>query len=97
KNDEAFQQYWTFRGKSAKRTPECAKGSACPAEIVCDLRAGKSSDTCTGISFAVKRSDVEDEEGGAIAAADPTGLHTLYKRANQKPWNKKLCGLTASL
>ncbi|KAG0380984.1 hypothetical protein BGX24_001693 [Mortierella sp. AD032] len=101
-NSAAFQQYWTFRGKSANRIPACAAGSACPKEMICDLRAGKSSDSCSPISFALKaRSDkrseaeadaMEMEEMMAVEAMDPSGLHSLYKRAPLKPWNKKLCG-----
>jgi sphingomyelin phosphodiesterase len=87
-NDAAFQKYWTYRGKSANKIPACASGSACPQEMICDLRAGKSSDACSPISFALKaRSDLRAE-----AMMDPSGLHTLYKRAPLKPWNKKLCG-----
>ncbi|KAF9085424.1 hypothetical protein BGX23_009673 [Mortierella sp. AD031] len=93
-NPKAFQDYWTFRGKSANRLPACNAANGCTKEIVCNLRAGKSSDACSEIRFSVKRDDHEGEEG-AMAAADPTGLHTLYKRAEPKPWNKKLCGLGA--
>ncbi|KAF9331891.1 hypothetical protein BGZ91_011918, partial [Linnemannia elongata] len=57
---------------------------------ICNLRAGKSSDACSEIHFSVKRDINDDTE-----AADPTGLHSLYKRADPKPWNKKLCGLGA--
>ncbi|KAF9399088.1 hypothetical protein BGX21_006794 [Mortierella sp. AD011] len=50
-NDAAFQQYWTYRGKSANRLGSCAAGSACPAETICDLRAGQSLDSCTDIKL----------------------------------------------
>ncbi|KAF9934771.1 hypothetical protein FBU30_000065 [Linnemannia zychae] len=94
-NPAAFQQYWTYRGKSANRIPACATGSTCPAEMICDLRAGKSSDACSPISFALKaRSDAHAraEDTMAAEAMDPSGLRSLYKRAPLKPWNKKLCG-----
>jgi sphingomyelin phosphodiesterase len=89
---EAFQNYWTFRGKSANRLPACTVANGCTKETICNLRAGKSSDACSEIRFSVKR-DIH----GEADAADPTGLHTLYKRAEPKPWNKKLCGLGAQL
>ncbi|KAF9116534.1 hypothetical protein BGX27_001828 [Mortierella sp. AM989] len=56
KNDKAFQQYWTYRGKSANLQPACAAGSTCPTDIICNLRAGKSSDSCTGIKLGGPRS-----------------------------------------
>ncbi|KAI1321164.1 hypothetical protein EDD11_007730 [Mortierella claussenii] len=93
KSDAAFQQYWTFRGKSAAGQPACAASGACPKEIICNLRAGKSSDACSGIHFSVKRSDEENQ----AEAADVSGLHSLYKRAAPQPWHKKLCGLTTEL
>ena len=89
-NPAAFQDYWTFRGKSAKRLPACTAANGCAKETICNLRAGKSSDACSEIHFSVKRDLNDDTE-----AADPTGLHSLYKRADPKPWNKKLCGLGA--
>ncbi|KAG0351221.1 hypothetical protein BG005_009314 [Podila minutissima] len=91
KTPAAFQQYWTYRHKSANLQAACASGSDCQKEMICDLRAGKSSDACSGISFSLKR---EDEEADAM---DPTGLHSLYKRAEPKPWNVKNCGLTSNL
>ncbi|KAI1319696.1 hypothetical protein EDD11_003390 [Mortierella claussenii] len=98
KNNAAFQEYWTYRGKSAKRLADCSPSTTCPAEMICDLRAGKSSDACSLIHFSIKREDSEglEEKGrqGAVAS-DPTGLYSLYKRAEAKPWNKKLCGLTS--
>ncbi|KAG0012156.1 hypothetical protein BGZ82_002704, partial [Podila clonocystis] len=91
KTPAAFQKYWTYRGKSTNLQAACEAGSACQKEMICDLRAGKSSDACSGISFSLKR---EDEEADAM---DPSGLHSLYKRAEPKPWNVKNCGLTSSL
>ncbi|KAG0349962.1 hypothetical protein BGZ54_004105, partial [Gamsiella multidivaricata] len=82
--------YWTYRGKSAGRQAACAAGGPCPKEIICNLRAGRSSDACSGVHFSLKRSDEAE-------ASDATGLHSLYKRADPKPWNKKLCGLTPEL
>jgi hypothetical protein len=54
-NDATSQQYWLYRGKSAIRIPACAAGSSCPAELICDLHAGQSSDACSNVSFAIKR------------------------------------------
>ncbi|KAF9329014.1 hypothetical protein BGZ91_000740, partial [Linnemannia elongata] len=92
--DAETYQYWTYRGKSANKIPACANGSACPKEMICDLRAGKSSDACTPISFSLKaRSDQRAEAMEAMAGEammDPSGLHSLYTRAPLKPWNKKL-------
>ncbi|KAI8354462.1 Metallo-dependent phosphatase-like protein [Mortierella sp. GBAus27b] len=94
KNDGAFQKYWTFRGKSAGRQAACAAGSQCQKEIICNLRAGKSSDACTAIKFSVsKRAD----SNSTAIAEDISGLHSLYKRAEPQHWNKKLCGLSANL
>ncbi|KAG0213343.1 hypothetical protein BGX28_004681 [Mortierella sp. GBA30] len=90
-NGEAFQKYWTYRGKSAGRIAACAAGSACSTEMICDLRAGKSSDSCTKISFSLKkRADGGDEN--LAEAKDVTGMGNLFKRADAKPWNQKLCG-----
>ncbi|KAG9072015.1 hypothetical protein KI688_006237 [Linnemannia hyalina] len=95
-NPAAFQKYWTYRGKSANKMPACTNGSACPKEMICDLRAGKSSDSCSPISISLKaRSDQRAEAMEAMAGEammDPSGLRSLYKRAPLKPWNKKLCG-----
>ncbi|KAG0052698.1 hypothetical protein BGZ83_002217 [Gryganskiella cystojenkinii] len=103
KNDAAFQQYWLYRGKSAGRIPACAAGSACPAEMICDLRAGKSSDACSNVSFGIKRdldeaeANMTEEELMMASLADPSGLHSLYRRSPPKPWNKKLCGLNSQM
>ena len=95
KTPAAFNQYWTYRGKSANRMPACAAGSACSAQMICNLRAGKSSDACSKISFSLKKRDdgVLEAEVMEVEAEDPTGLHSVYKRATPEPWNKKLCGL----
>ncbi|KAF9538853.1 hypothetical protein BGW38_009969, partial [Lunasporangiospora selenospora] len=90
KNGAAFQQYWKYRGKSSGLSAACPANGPCPKEMICNLRAGKSSDSCSKISFSVKRDDEEGEE-------DPSGLHSLYKRAEPQPWNKKLCGLSSTL
>ncbi|KAG0355264.1 hypothetical protein BGZ54_001239, partial [Gamsiella multidivaricata] len=90
KNDAAFQQYWTYRGKSANLQGDCAAGSTCQTELICNLRAGKSSDACTPskINGHKKRHDEADD------VEDPSGLHSLYKRADPQTWDKKLCGLS---
>ncbi|KAF9189924.1 hypothetical protein BGZ51_009136 [Haplosporangium sp. Z 767] len=89
KNNAAFQEFWTYRGKSAKNQPACAAGGPCPKEMICNMRAGKSEDACSTISFSVKRSDDESE----------MALGRLSKRSEDapQPWNKKLCGLTSGL
>ncbi|KAF9352129.1 hypothetical protein BGX26_010003 [Mortierella sp. AD094] len=89
KNDAAFQQYWTFRGKSANLLPACAAGSTCPAEMICDMRAGRSSDSCTDVKLGGRKRSIETE----VEALDLSGFHSLYKRADPKPWNQGLCGL----
>ncbi|KAF8966369.1 hypothetical protein BGZ46_000380 [Entomortierella lignicola] len=92
-NDAAFQKYWTYRGKSANRQAACAAGGPCPKEMVCNLRAGKSSDSCSAIRLSLKRSDEEN----AAEAADISGLGSVYTRPKVQPWNKKNCGLTPEL
>ncbi|KAG0251638.1 hypothetical protein BG011_007468, partial [Mortierella polycephala] len=89
KNNAAFQEYWTYHGKSSKEQPACPDDGPCPKEMICNMRAGKSADTCSTISFSVKRSDDEPA----------TALGRLSKRSEDapQPWNKKLCGLTSGL
>ncbi|KAK3815473.1 MAG: Metallo-dependent phosphatase-like protein [Benniella sp.] len=95
KNDAAFQQYWTYRGKSANRQAACTAGGPCPKEIICNLRAGKSSDACTAIKFSVSKR--EDGNDTTVDEDDVSGLHSLYKREDYQPWNTKLCGLSSQL
>jgi len=71
--------------------------------MICDLRAGKSSDACSNVVFAVKR-DLEEAEANMseedlmmASLANPSGIHSLYKRSAPKPWNKKLCGLNSQM
>ncbi|KAG0355265.1 Metallo-dependent phosphatase-like protein [Gamsiella multidivaricata] len=94
-NSAAFQQYWTYRGKSANKIAACATGSTCQTEMICDLRAGKSSDSCTKISFALKkRAEADSSDHGhddLPQAKDTSSWGKLFKR-DSKPWNKKLCG-----
>ncbi|KAG0087646.1 hypothetical protein BGZ92_007138 [Podila epicladia] len=90
KNNTAFQTYWSYYNKQSPKTVVCDGPSGCQREIICAARAGKSEDACTAPAFPLKR---EDEEAGA---ADSTGTHSLFKRAEAKPWHKKQCGLTAS-
>ncbi|KAF9310224.1 hypothetical protein BG006_004888, partial [Podila minutissima] len=89
KNNTAFQTYWSYYNKQSPKTVVCDGPSGCQREIICSTRAGKSEDSCTGPAFPMKR---EDEE----AAADSTSMHSLYKRAEAKPWHRKQCGLTSS-
>ncbi|KAG0362703.1 Metallo-dependent phosphatase-like protein [Gamsiella multidivaricata] len=95
-NNTAFQQYWTYRGKSANRMAACVPGSGCPEEMICKLRAGNSSDECSTASFGIKH---DDHEGETMdwKATDSTELHSLYRRTAPKPWNKSLCGLTSHI
>ncbi|KAF8932260.1 Metallo-dependent phosphatase-like protein [Dissophora ornata] len=81
-NATAFQQYYTFRGKSADLLPSCSAGSTCSTELICDLRAGKSSDSCSQIMPVTKR---EDGDGAK-------SLHGDFRRRLAKPWNIGLCG-----
>lgn len=62
--------------------------------MICELCASKSSDAYYNDAFEIKR-DLSKEEERMASAADPTGLHGLYRRAEFKPCNKKLCGLTS--
>ncbi|KAF9362054.1 Sphingomyelin phosphodiesterase [Mortierella sp. NVP85] len=87
KNDAAFQQYWTYRGKSANLQGTCAAGSTCPKDIICNLRAGKSSDNCVSTKRPhTSKRDLEAE------GSDASGLHTLFKREEPHPGMKNLCG-----
>ncbi|KAG0067493.1 hypothetical protein BGZ89_006009 [Linnemannia elongata] len=91
-NDAAFQKYWTYRGKSANRMAACTTNTSCPKEMICDMRAGKSTDTCSQPSFGLqKREDGTEYEDGPVAL-DVTGLRSAFGPA-KKPWNRKLCGL----
>ncbi|KAG0033538.1 hypothetical protein BGZ82_006079 [Podila clonocystis] len=90
KNSTAFQTYWSHYNKQSPKMAACDGPSGCQREIICAARAGKSEDACTAPAFPLKREDEEDD------AADATGMHSLYKRAEAKPWHKKQCGLTAS-
>ncbi|KAF9356356.1 Sphingomyelin phosphodiesterase [Mortierella sp. AD094] len=85
-NDTAFQLYWTLRGKSAGRIPACPNSTTCPNEMICDLRAGRSNDTCTPISFI-------SQSYNNASSAQLTDLTPHYQRQSEsKPWNIKLCG-----
>ncbi|KAG0304571.1 hypothetical protein BGZ98_005319 [Dissophora globulifera] len=86
-NSTAFQQYWTYRGKSANMMGSCEANTTCPADMICNMRAGNSADTCSHITFSIKRNDEEQETADAIA-----GLRSHFRRAPLKPWDKKLCG-----
>ncbi|KAG0380983.1 MAG: Metallo-dependent phosphatase-like protein [Linnemannia gamsii] len=91
-NNTAFQKYWTYRGKSANRMSECTSNTTCPKEMICDMRAGKSTDTCSGPSFGLqKREDGTEYDEGPLAA-DVSSIRAVFGVA-KKPWNRKLCGL----
>ncbi|KAF9167264.1 hypothetical protein DFQ26_005223 [Actinomortierella ambigua] len=94
KDDALFQKYWLYHGKSAGLNAACNAASGCKAEIICNMRAGNSAQSCSEPSFSIKRDDAEDE---AVAAADGGARHTLVRRAAPKPWNKKMCGISANL
>ncbi|KAF9438217.1 hypothetical protein BGZ76_009144 [Entomortierella beljakovae] len=84
-NDTAFQDYWTYRGKSALRLPACDNTTSCQNETICDLRAGKSSDSCTPIAFIGASSlDYSDEV--------PISFDQ-YRQKTVRPWVQKNCGL----
>ncbi|KAF9090743.1 hypothetical protein BGX23_005764 [Mortierella sp. AD031] len=89
-NPAAFQTYWKLRGKSAGLTPACEAGSPCPAEMICNLRAGKSVDSCTKISMGFrKRSD--DSELGPAATIVAGAIRILKRSDEPSPWAKSLC------
>ncbi|GJJ79057.1 sphingomyelin phosphodiesterase [Entomortierella parvispora] len=90
----AFTDYWTYRGKSSGLIGACAAGSACSTEMICDLRAGESSQSCSKITLAgaLKKREDGTEYLQDDSALNPTTSGPVYKRANDKPWNKKLCG-----
>ncbi|KAF9144248.1 hypothetical protein BGX30_013426 [Mortierella sp. GBA39] len=95
-NPAAFQTYWKLRSKSSGLQLACPAGSPCPAEMICNLRAGKSSDSCTKISLTLsRRSDVDSEL--TPAAVVVAGANRILKRsepaaaAQSSPWNKSLC------
>ncbi|KAG0276653.1 hypothetical protein BGZ95_007245 [Linnemannia exigua] len=100
-NPAAFKQFWSYRGHSAHRLPECTQANGCVSDIICDLRASMRSEICSGVVLPVKKRDDEEhyEEHEAIADAllrpapyVVTGMSSLSQWGpNAKPWNKKLC------
>ena len=73
--------------KSADPATACAAGSTCTKELICNMRAGQSSDACASTKRKVgKRADNED-------STDVTKLDDLFKRDEPHPWNTNLCGL----
>ncbi|KAI1321165.1 hypothetical protein EDD11_007731 [Mortierella claussenii] len=101
KSDAAFQQYWTFRAKSAVNQTACAAGSTCQTELICNLRAGKSSDACGRTnnrgkkrSIVIDQAQEQEEEEEDDEATDVSGMDSLYKRTEPEAWNKNLCGLS---
>ncbi|KAF8979890.1 Sphingomyelin phosphodiesterase [Entomortierella lignicola] len=84
-NDTAFQEYWLYRGKSAKRISACSKGTSCPQEIICDARAGRSNDTCTPIAFI----GIGYDNSSSIELDE----FSQYSTFQNKPWNVKMCGI----
>ncbi|KAF9993685.1 hypothetical protein BGZ80_001433 [Entomortierella chlamydospora] len=89
-NSAAFNEYWTYRGKSSNKIGACAAGSACSTEMICDLRAGQSSDSCTKISLSLKKRS--DDNRSSKRADAKANLAALLKRES-KPWAKKLCAV----
>ncbi|KAG0213344.1 hypothetical protein BGX28_004682 [Mortierella sp. GBA30] len=87
--DEAFQKFWTYRAKSANLGGTCAAGSTCVKDLVCNMRAGKSSDACTNTN----RKAVAEKRADNTVPMDVSRLDSSYKRAEPEPWNKNLCGL----
>ncbi|KAG0242308.1 hypothetical protein BGW41_004522 [Actinomortierella wolfii] len=94
KNDALFQKYWNFHSKSSGRGAVCNAANGCKAEIICNLRAGSSSQSCSEPSFSVKR---DDSEGLEASGNRDFSRHSLVRRAESKPWRKKNCGLTPYL
>jgi sphingomyelin phosphodiesterase len=90
-DDAAFQKYWNYRSKSAGAQQACEAGSVCKKEVICDLRAGKSSDACS--KGKVSNNHKRDDDAQKEAEADPSGLNSLYRRAEAGPWEERLCGL----
>ncbi|KAG0243740.1 Metallo-dependent phosphatase-like protein [Mortierella sp. GBAus27b] len=86
-NDAAFQQYWTYRGKSANLQGTCDAGTTCVKDIICNLRAGKSSDTCASTKRPNKSKRVDESEGIQI---EHISLHNEHQ---SHPGFKNLCGL----
>lgn len=83
-NSALFQKFWTYRSKSVKNISPCTFESGCQAEMICNIRAGKSADSCSVPHFrSRKRGDTNAE-----------GEDLIFTRPQDKPWNEKLCGLT---
>ncbi|KAF9293883.1 hypothetical protein BGZ88_004759 [Linnemannia elongata] len=100
-NPAAFKQYWSLRGHSANRLPECTQANGCVADIVCDLHASMRSEICSSVVVPLKKRDDDYSHDASAAGADMspnlaasviTGIRSLRElRPNAKPWNKKLC------
>ncbi|OAQ33614.1 hypothetical protein K457DRAFT_122099 [Linnemannia elongata AG-77] len=100
-NPAAFKQYWSLRGHSANRLPECTQANGCVADIVCDLHASMRSEICSSVVVPLKKRDDDYSHDASAAGADMspnlaasviTGIRSLSElRPNAKPWNKKPC------
>ncbi|KAK3837051.1 MAG: Metallo-dependent phosphatase-like protein [Linnemannia elongata] len=100
-NPAAFKQYWSLRGHSANRLPECTQANGCVADIICDLRAGMRSEICSSVVVPLKKRDDDHSHETSAAGADMipnpaasvvTGIRSIGEWGpNAKPWNKKLC------
>ncbi|KAI8600211.1 Metallo-dependent phosphatase-like protein [Dissophora ornata] len=85
-NNTAFQEFWTYRGKSADLFGECAADSPCQTQIICNLRAGMSSETCKSLKAKKqKRSETEN-------ASKPLDQRSLFQNDDSAPWDQKMCG-----
>ncbi|KAG9067925.1 hypothetical protein KI688_011516 [Linnemannia hyalina] len=95
-NPAAFQTYWKLRSKSSGLQLACPAGGPCPAEMICNLRAGKSSDSCTKIALKLSRRSDVDSEVTPVAAVI-AGANRILKRsepaaaAQSNLWNENLC------
>ncbi|KAG9067924.1 hypothetical protein KI688_011515 [Linnemannia hyalina] len=69
-NPAAFKQYWSLRGYSANRLPECTHANGCVADIVCDLRASMRSEICNGVVVPLKKRDDDHSHDASAAGAD---------------------------
>lgn len=77
-NPAAFKQFWSLRGHSAKRLPECMQTNGCVADIVCDLRASMRSEICSSVVVPIKKCD-DGHSHDAIAALADMSLNLLSR------------------
>ncbi|KAG0342553.1 hypothetical protein BG000_003552 [Podila horticola] len=54
-NDEAFQKFWLYRGKSSGKIGACSADGVCPSEIICRIKNGESAEICPNDSGIYRR------------------------------------------